>query len=128
MKIDPASTLSQVITSMVLNHVSGIHVGFPCRVISFNEATCRADVQPLIKSSTDDPAIIQNVPALGQRYKINSSESVCKPFLKQGDTVFVVCADKEIKNALTGSVSSTDTSRIHDMNDAVIVGVFSCSL
>ncbi|MEC0092892.1 Gp138 family membrane-puncturing spike protein [Paenibacillus macquariensis] len=128
MKNDPASTLSQVISSMVLQYAGGIHVGFPCRVISFNESTCRADLQPLIKSSDTNPAMIQNVPALGHRYKINGSESVCTPFLKVGDTVFVVCADNEIKNALTGSVASADTSRTHDVNDAVIVGVLPCSL
>lgn len=128
MKNDPASTMSQVINAMMLHHLSGMHVGFPCRIVKFDEGTCMANVQPLIRATSDDPAIIQNVPALVQRYKINGTESVCMPFLKAGDTVFVVCADTEIKNVLTGQIAKTDTVRSHDLNDAVIVGVFSCSL
>jgi len=127
-KNDPASTLSQVIAQMMVHQLSAVHVGFPCRVISFDEATCKADVQPLVRTSDGDPAMIQGVPTLGHRFKVNEIEQVYRPSLKSGDTVYVVCADREIKNALKGQVASADTERRHDVNDAVIVGVFACSL
>ncbi|OAB48268.1 Gp138 family membrane-puncturing spike protein [Paenibacillus antarcticus] len=128
MKNDPASTLSQVIAQMMVHQLNAVHVGFPCRVISFDEATCKADVQPLVRTSEGDPAMIQGVPALGHRFKVNEVEQVYRPSFKSGDTVYVVCADREIKNALNGQVATADTERRHDVNDAVIVGVFACSL
>lgn len=128
MKNDPAATLSQVIERMMLQQVSAIHVGFPCRVVHYDEGTCKADVQPLITVSEDEPAMIQGVPTLGHRFLMNGIETVYKPLLKVGDTVLVICADKEIKNVLMGQIATVDTGRSHDVNDAVIVGVFACSL
>ena len=128
MKNDPAATLSQVIESMMSQQVSAIHVGFPCRVVHYDQVTCKADVQPLITVSEDEPAMIQGVPTLGHRFLIGEMETVYKPLLKVGDTVFVVCADMEIKNVMTGQIATVDTERSHDVNDAVIVGVFACSL
>ncbi|OPA77847.1 hypothetical protein BVG16_13800 [Paenibacillus selenitireducens] len=107
---------------------ASLHVGFPCRVLSFDQETCMADVQPLILAGVDPPSMIQNVPALGQRLLINGAESVCKPALKQGDTVLVICSDRELKNALNGDIAAADSQRMHSLNDAVIVGVFPCSL
>lgn len=121
---DPAGTLSRLIEAFVSRSMSNVHVGLPCRVISFNESTCRADVQPLIRSGADEPAVIQNVPALGRKKKVGNVIETENPFYEKGDIVFVVCADREIKNTLSGKVSSPDSSRTHDINDAVIVGVF----
>lgn len=128
MKNDPASTLSEVISQMMVHQLGAVHVGFPCRVISFDEVTYKADVQPLIRTTDSEPAIIQGVPVLGQRFKVNEIEQVYRPSLKSGDTVYVVCADHEIKNGMNGQLASVDTERRHDVNDAVIVGVFGCSL
>ena len=128
MRNDPASTLSGVIAQMMVHQLNAVHVGFLCRVISFDEVTCKADVQPLVRTNDGEPAMIQGVPALGHRFKVNEIEQIYRPSLKSGDAVYVVCADREIKNALNGQVASVDTERRHDVNDAVIVGVFGCSL
>ncbi|QCT03283.1 hypothetical protein E6C60_2571 [Paenibacillus algicola] len=124
MRNDPAATLSKLIEGFVDRAMGGVHVGLPCRVISFNESTCRADVQPLIRTGDDEPAVIQNVPALGRKRKVGVEIETEKPFYEKGDIVLVVCADREIKNALGGKVAAPDSTRSHDINDAVIVGVF----
>lgn len=128
MKLDPAASLAKLLQSLVEKAMSDIHVGLPCKVITFDEAKCTADVQPLIKTGDDEPAMILNVQALGQKLKIDGAKKVCMPDLAPGDVVFVSFADGEIRNTLTGEVAKPDTSRAHDRNDAVIVGVFPCSL
>lgn len=127
-KVDPAAAMAKLLQSLIDKAMADIHCGTPCKVIKFDEATCTADVQPLIRTTSDDPAMILNVQALGHRYKVDGVEKEYKPSLHPGDVVMVLFADNEIRNALTGSVASPDTSRAHDRNDAVIVGVFGCSL
>nr|WP_232242600.1 Gp138 family membrane-puncturing spike protein [Paenibacillus sp. GSMTC-2017] len=105
-----------------------MHVAFPCKVISYQAATNRASLQPLTRTTNAEPAIIEHVSVLGQRYMINGYETTCIPYVKAGDIVLVVCSDRELKNAQTGKVSKPDSSRMHDVNDAVIVGVFPWSL
>ncbi|MCY7484439.1 Gp138 family membrane-puncturing spike protein [Paenibacillus alvei] len=128
MRVDPAGAMARMMRAIKDDVSAGISVGMPCKVIKFDVVTCTADVQPLIRTSENETAILQNIPALGQRLQIDGSEKACKPSLRAGDIVFVVCADRELRNAMTGSISSADSSRMHDPNDAVIVGVFGCSL
>ncbi|WP_223068476.1 Gp138 family membrane-puncturing spike protein [Paenibacillus caui] len=130
MKSDPSGVLYQVLTAMIHHSLSQARVGIPCRVIRFDSAGCSADVQPLIRTTKHDPAIIHSVPVLGHRLLQDGSsiEAVYRPVLKNGDIVFVVCADRELKNARTGKVATADTDRQHSVNDAVIVGVFPWSL
>lgn len=141
MKNDPSSVLFQMVDGLVDKRLSEVRVGIPCRVISFDTAACTADVQPLIRTSDSDPALIHSVPVLGQRLAAvgssgaanadsadSAEEIVYKPVLHAGDSVFVVCADRELNNARTGKVSAPDTGRRHNVNDAVIVGVFPWSL
>jgi len=125
---DPASALHSLLSGFVSKQFAGLHVAFPCRVVTFDEQKGTASVQPLLRTSESAPAVIQNVPALGQRLLIGGVETVCKPALKAGDAVMVLCADREIKNTLSGKLSSPDSGRMHDLNDAVIVGVLPCSL
>lgn len=123
-KADAAGTLSKLIDGFVNRAMAGVHVAIPCRVVTFDETTCRADVQPLVRMGDDTPAVIQSVPALGRKRKIGPDIEVEKPFYEKGDVVYVVCADREIKNTLRGQVAAPDSTRAHDINDAVIVGVF----
>lgn len=125
MSKDAASVLSTLIEGMIGRALEGLHVGFPCRVISFNEVTCTANVQPLLRTGQDQPAVIQNARAISRKRRIGGVVEVEKPYYDPGDVVFVVCADNELKNALQGNVATPDSSRKHDLNDAVIMGVFS---
>ncbi|MHA6481055.1 Gp138 family membrane-puncturing spike protein [Paenibacillus sp. strain BS8-2] len=127
-RIDPAGTLARMLTGLWNKQAASLHVAFPCKVIQFDAANQRANVQPLIRSTSQEPAVLQKVPTLGQRLIINGIETVCLPSLHPGDVVLVVCADQEMKNGLAGKVASPDSGRKHSANDAVIVGVFPWSL
>ncbi|WP_340004417.1 Gp138 family membrane-puncturing spike protein [Paenibacillus sp. FSL K6-0276] len=111
-------------------------MALPCKVITFDPATLTATVQPLLKLSGGEPAQIMSVPVTGQKVKfeldigngLREFETAMRPALQPGDTVYIVCADAEIKNTLSGRVSAPDSGRRHSRNDAVIVGVMPCSL
>ncbi|MUG24776.1 hypothetical protein GNQ08_20620 [Paenibacillus macerans] len=129
MKNDPAGALANLLQTIADKIGGDIHVGFPAKVVSFDESAMMADVQPLIRTGSDEPAVVQGARVLGQRLKLASggSEQEYVPVFKKDDLVYVSIADSEIKNALTGAVAKPDTSRQHDMNDAVIVGILPSS-
>lgn len=137
-KTDPAGALARMLGGHGAKQADGINVAMPCKVITFDPATLTASVQPLLKLSGSDPAQIMSVPVVGQKYKFKLDigtgkgpqdfETIMRPALSPGDTVYVVCADAEIKNTLSGRVAAPDSSRRHSRMDAVIVGVMPCSL
>lgn len=139
-KTDPAGALARIMGGHGARQADGINVALPCKVITFDPGTLTASVQPLLKLSGSDPAQIMSVPVAGQKFKFKLDidigtgkkpqefETVMRPALQPGDIVYVVCADAEIKNTLTGRVAAPDSGRRHSRNDAVIVGVLPCSL
>ncbi|OMF28299.1 Gp138 family membrane-puncturing spike protein [Paenibacillus sp. FSL H8-0259] len=135
-KTDPAGALARILDRDKAKQSDSINVALPCKVISFDPVTLTASVQPLLKLSGSEPAQILSVPVTGQKMKFELDigqgpqefETVMRPALEQGDTVYVVFADAEIKNTLTGQIAAPDTSRRHSRMDAVIVGVMPCSL
>ncbi|MDH6370545.1 hypothetical protein M2444_002325 [Paenibacillus sp. PastF-3] len=135
-KSNVVAVLGRMFSENAAGHSENVSVALPCKVLSFNADTLTASVQPLLKLSNAEPAPISSVPFIGQHFKfsldigngLREYETIMRPVLKRGDTVFVVCADAEIKNTLTGKVAAPDTARRHSRNDAVIVGVFPCSL
>lgn len=127
---DPAGDLAKLIDGLIQKRLAEINVAFPCSILSYNKETGIAVVQPLIQFSEDPPTPIQNVQALGMKkfVSIDRPPEIHFPELENGDVVYVVCADRQIRDALTGAVTQPSSKRIHDRNDAVIVGVFPCSL
>lgn len=133
---DPAGALARMLGSHGAKQADGINVALPCKVITFDPVTLFASVQPLLKLSSGQPAQIMSVPVTGQKVKfeldigngLQEFQTVMRPALSPGDTVYVVCADAEIKNTLSGRMAAPDTSRRHSRMDAVIVGVMPCSL
>lgn len=125
---DAAGSLAAFMNGSISAALTALYVSFPCRVLSFDTDTCMASVQPLLRVGDNAAAPLLNVPALGQKLSLDGIEQVYKPVLAIGDVVLVVCADQEIKNALTGQIATPDSKRRHNKNDIVIVGVFPCSL
>lgn len=105
-----------------------LHTGFFAKVISYDESSRRAVIQPLQKRKelgfeAEDYAVIQNVPVTSQRFRINGVEYMCPLILKEGDTVYASCAQREIDNVLNGQSRLPSSFRRHSMNDAVITAV-----
>jgi hypothetical protein len=128
MNLDPSGALARLVRMIFDKNAADLYVSFPCRVISYNEQTGLAVVQPLMRGETDDPAPIQDVPTLGNKYRVGGTVQTYIPVYSPGDIVLVVCCDAEIKNALNGQIATADSKRRHSLNDAVIVGVFPCNL
>lgn len=129
MNADPSGDLAKLIKTAIAEQLSSMAVAQPCKVISFDETSGIAVVQPLIQLTDKPPSPIQTVPVLGRKYRTESG--VIKRerhILEPGDTVYIVCADRQIKDAMKGNSGKPSSSRSHDKNDAVIVGVFPCSL
>lgn len=125
MTADPAGDLAKLIDAVVRKRLADMNVAFPCKVISFDEAKRTAIVLPLFQLTDKPPSPIQNVSISSHKYKTDSGEIKKIPHVVQsGDLVYVVCADRQIKDALNGEVTKPSSHRIHDRNDAVIVGVF----
>lgn len=135
-KTDPSGALARIFEGYKEKHSDNINVALPCKVITFDPATLNASVQPLLMLTAAQPAPILSVPVIGQKVKFELDigngkqefETIMRPALEPGDTVYVVCADAEIKNTLSGRVAAPDSRRRHSRNDAVIVGVMPCSL
>ncbi len=122
-RADPGGGLVKLIQALIAAQSSGMSVGFPARVLKFTAG--RADVQPLIRQTDEDPPPIHGVPVfLGGRYiNPDGTEYIQRPSLHPGDVVFCVCADYEIKNGLAGQPAEPDSVRTHSLNDAVIVAM-----
>ena len=128
-KDDPSGTLAMLLNGVMASFSDNLHVAVPCRVVSFNATAGTAVVQPLIQTTEKAPSVIQSVPVLGQKFRLQDGTRLnLYPDIEAGDTVYVVCADRQMRGAAAGQISKPNISRRHSKNDAVIVGVFPCSL
>lgn len=121
-KTDPAGTLAKGMQQLAASLAAAINIALPCKVLSYDGS--RARVQPLIKTGTDDPAVIDGVPAIKHRLQIGElPPTVYSPLLEPGDVVLVVFCDRAIRDALGGQVTAPESQRTHALQDAVIVGM-----
>ncbi|MFB6475781.1 Gp138 family membrane-puncturing spike protein [Paenibacillus glucanolyticus] len=117
--------LNALIEEKLLN----LHTGMPCKVISFDDSSMRAIVQPLFMTkemgaSPEALPLIQDVPVLKHRFKVDGGQpQVYEPVYEAGDIVFVAFAQRALDDALGGQMVYPDFNRRHDLNDAVILGV-----
>ena len=109
------SALNKLIQGMINNALMQTHTAFCGKVISVNGSF--AKVQPLnmvkaIGGNAQKQAVIPNVPIL----KHVTGVAV-------GDTVFCVCAERDITETRKGNYDLPVHGR-HMLSDAVIVGKF----
>lgn len=120
------STGSNVIKTMIENALMQTHTAFCGKVLSVSGGF--AKVQPLnmvkaVGGKSQKQAVIVNVPILKPTYKpdVSSEKYVCD--IKAGDTVFCVCAERDITETRKGKFALPVYGR-HRLSDAVIVGKF----
>lgn len=122
-----------------------IHTIAPAKVVRFKENERKADIQLLFMTvyadGTKEPyGMIEDVPVLYQRFKLNQGKSftakingvtqtvqveqdlVYTPFLRAGDIVLVGFAERALDN-LANKPFDPEFHRTHDVQDAVILGV-----
>ena len=124
-------------------------VGNMAKVVKYNKNTHTADIQPLAKSSDGQtPAQLLDVPVSENCYIIDEILDRLKPELSKVDShigssivakfpnkhlmrpgvpVAYVTLDRDTDNWERGrkaNIYMPNTSRLHDINDSVIIGVF----
>lgn len=116
-----------------------INVANMATVISYNKSNHTADVQPQVDDAggQDDVGAINDCPVLYQCYAMDELRAEIaskgsqdlkgidsRVAMKAGATVYIVFNDRDLDN-FTGSGKYTKSSdRTHDVNDAVVVGVY----
>lgn len=127
-QVDPAGELAKLLEAVVSRGLAAASVAWPAKVLTFESAAGVASVLPLLQISDMAPAPVQRIPVLGQRARTPEGTLLTLlPDLHPGDTVYVVCADRQM-GQVAGQPVKPDSARSHNRNDAVIVGVFPCCL
>jgi hypothetical protein len=120
---DYTKSLLTLIKRVIDNSLADMHVGFPAKVVKYDYATQKADVQPLLKRKFADGDVVKlpvivNVPVIFPRV----SESYVYLPLKVDDKVWIMIADYSIDNWLSsGSETDPNDVRTHNITDAVCI-------
>lgn len=102
-----------------------VHTGFFGKAVSVSGNL--ASVQPLnmVKAVGGQPkkqAVIPNCPILDSAVKFTSLSPAAVRRVQAGDTVYCVCADRDISETRNGSFA-TPVQGHHELSGAVIVGI-----
>jgi hypothetical protein len=104
----------------------GLHTAAPGRVESYDPATQRAKVKPLVPrvyadGQVQEQAILTSVPVIFPRTAAGSLTFQ----VARGDTVLLVFCERSIEEFLVTGGGSPSKSRHHDLSDAVAIpGLF----
>ncbi|MEK5148760.1 Gp138 family membrane-puncturing spike protein [Psychrobacillus sp. FSL K6-4615] len=124
-----------------------INTCMPCKVLSYNEGSRTAKIQPLfmVKEMNRAPeklSVVNDVPVMFERVKLKNNTAISvsipnsdhtqitfnepvelEPSINAGDTVLVVFAQRSIDDAVEGNLVYPGASRLFDVHDAIIVGL-----
>lgn len=117
------SAATEVINTLINNALMQTHTAFCGKVISVSGNLAKVQPLNMVKANggnAQKQAVIPNVPILQPAYK---STETLKNNIKAGDTVFCVCAERDITETRKGIFALPARGR-HNLSDAVIVGKF----
>ncbi|WP_346235738.1 Gp138 family membrane-puncturing spike protein [Lysinibacillus telephonicus] len=110
--------------------LTNINTAMPAMILSYNETTCTAKIQPLfkVKEVGKEPVslpAIEGVPVLKQKFRVNGGAvQTYTPVYSEGEVVYVVFSQRALDEAQKGNNVFPGTSRMFSIHDAVIVGLF----
>lgn len=96
-----------------------------CRVISYNESTCTAKLEPMYKDANGEKmSVLDNVPVLKHRFRVEDSDIVREyiPILRAGEKVLVTYSKYALDDVLNGNIATVSDNIFRDI-DAIVVGV-----
>lgn len=113
------SEFVKFLDGIIEERVSEIHTCMPARVVKFDEATGKVDVQPLfnrkLKNGNTVPyPMLVGLPVLKRKTKPGLEPITDIPFYEKGDIVLVAFAER----ALDGV-----GARKHDLSDGIVIGL-----
>lgn len=114
-----------VFNEMIEQALLQVHTGFVGRVVGVSGNL--ASVQPLnmVKAVGGQPqrqAVIPNCPILDSAVKFTSLSPVAVRRVQAGDTVYCVCADRDISETRAGAFA-TPVPGHHTLAGAVVIGI-----
>lgn len=110
--------------------LTSINTAMPAKILSYNESTCTAKIQPLFKVKEENKEArslppIENVPALKQKFRVNGGAvQIYTPVYSEGDVVQVIFNQRALDEAQKGKNVFPGVNRMFSIHDAVIVGLF----
>lgn len=126
------SVATNVIQNMIDNALMRTHTAFCAKVLSVSGDMAKIQPLNMVKvagGNAQKQAVITDVPILKPSYKnkVTYNNSVCQVStecdIKVGDTVFCLCAERDITETRKGNFSVPAKGK-HMINDAVIIGKF----
>lgn len=132
---------------LINEKLMSVHTAFCAKILSISGDGASATIQPLnnVKQygkAAQKQSVLKSVPILkNARFKLEpyklryvssvnnhiptykELETVERKELSVGDTVYCICADRDISETAKGVQATPSVGRHHNMSDAVIVGV-----
>ena len=124
------SSSLNAIQGMINNALMQTHTAFCAKVLSVNGSSAKIQPLNMVKAKGGEAkkqAVLNNVPILKPAYVpvVTSGDSVVNVELdiKAGDTVYCLCAERDITQTKNGVYALPVTGR-HMLSSAVIIGKF----
>ena len=121
-------TLSEIINTMIESKILDIHTSMPGRVETYNHATQKADIKPLLrKKYTVNGGTIVEIPVIPgvpvQWASANNGAAYMHLPLKPGDLGLIIFTERSIDTWLSGNgeITSPNDPRHHDLSDATFI-------
>lgn len=118
------SATTNYISGLINNALMQTHTAFCGKVLSVSGGFAKVQPLNMVKAkggNAQKQAVITKVPILEPTYRIKGAAYECN--IKAGDTVFCVCAERDITETRKGNYALPASGR-HMLSDAVIVGKF----
>lgn len=118
------SNATDFIQGMINNALMQTHTAFCGKVLSVSGDFAKVQPLNMVKAKggkAQKQAVITKVPILKPTYCIEGTAYKCD--IEAGDTVFCVCAERDITETRKGKFALPVSGR-HMLSDAVIVGKF----
>jgi len=121
-------TLSEIINTMIESKILDIHTSMPGRVETYDHATQKADIKPLLrKKYTVNGGTIVEIPVIPgvpvQWASANNGAAYMHLPLKPGDLGLIIFTERSIDTWLSGNgeITSPNDPRHHDLSDATFI-------
>lgn len=121
-------SLEKIVYQMIENRLADLHTAIPGRIETYDKATQKASVKPLLKreykdGQADEYPVITAVPVVFP----GTSNGILHFDLIKGDGCLLIFSERSIDKWLSsGDVVSPNSRRKHDLSDAIAIpGLYS---
>ena len=127
MSNDVTPSLRELLGNEIKSYMLDLHTAMPARVESYDAATQKADVKPLLSKKYRNGTIVTQIPVIPsvpvQWPSSNGGAAYIHLPLKAGDLGIVIICERSIDSWLSGDgqITAPNDPRHHDLSDAVFI-------